>query len=76
MRSILFKNNLLDEATGVRKTSQSIPGVDSKQVRFMQINMHCQFVTQAQPFIINSLIKLYSTTNMALFSHRAFLLYF
>ena len=33
MYSYLFQNNLLDEVTGVRKANQSLPGVDSKQVR-------------------------------------------
>ena len=37
MYSYLFQNNLLDEVTGVRKTNQSLPGVDSKQVRIMKI---------------------------------------
>ena len=37
MYAYLFQNNLLDEVTGVRKTNQSLPGVDSKQVRIMRI---------------------------------------
>ena len=32
-----FQNNLLDEAAGVRKANQSVPGVDSKQVSTMKI---------------------------------------
>ena len=40
---IYSQNNLLDEVTGMRKTNQSLPGVDGKKVIVMRIPYSIKF---------------------------------